>query len=128
MKALSFPFTLDPFGVAKTTTDQTKIYTDRIVTLLSTAIGERPMRPTYGTDIATAMFENQGLVQKAIRQAIIKAVGIWIPEVTIEQVNIGDVEDTGQVRVELIVTLPDYTSTRVNISTATLNPDATITR
>lgn len=128
MKALSFPFTLDPFGVAETTTDQTKIYTDRLVTLLSTAIGERPMRPTYGTDIATAMFENQGIVQTAIRQAIIKAVGVWVPEVTIEKVNVGSVEDTGQVRVELLVTLPDYTSTVVNISTATLNPDATITR
>lgn len=128
MKAISFPFTLDPFGVVESTTDQTKIYTDRLVTLLSTALGERPMRPTYGTDIATAMFENQGIINTAIKQAIVKAVGVWIPELNIEKVNIGAIEEGGQVQVELIVTLPDYTSTRINISTATLNPDATITR
>ena len=128
MKAISFPFTLDPFGVVESTTDQGKIYTDRLVTLLSTALGERPMRPTYGTDIATAMFENQGIINTAIKQAIVKAVGVWIPELNIERVNIGAIEEGGQVQVELIVTLPDYTSTRVNISTATLNPDATITR
>ena len=54
MKAISFPFTLDPFGVVETTSSQTKIYQDRVLTLLSTAVGERPMRPTYGTDVARA--------------------------------------------------------------------------
>jgi len=46
MKAISFPFTLDPFGKTTSTTDQRKIYQDKVLTLLSTAVGERPMRPS----------------------------------------------------------------------------------
>jgi phage baseplate assembly protein W len=128
MKSITYPYTLDPFGVAETTTDQTKIYQDRIVTLLSTAKGERPMRPTYGTDIARAMFENQGTVDAAIKTAIMSAMDKWIPDVTIENILISGFNEDGQVQVVLLVTLPDYSSTEIKVFSATLNPDSTITR
>jgi len=128
MKSITYPFTLDPFGVVATTSDQTKIYQDRIVTLLSTAKGERPMRPTYGTDIARAMFENQGTVDAAIKTAVMSAMDKWIPEVTIDNILISGVNEDGQVQVVLLVTLPDYSSAEVKVFSATLNPDSTITR
>ena len=128
VKSISYPYTLDPFGVANVTEDQTKIYQDRILTLLSTAKGERPMRPTYGTDIARAMFENQGVVSAAIKSAILSAVNTWIPEVSVDNIIISGFEENGQVNVSLMVTLPDYTSTEVKVYTATLNPDSTVTR
>ena len=128
MKAISFPFTLDPFGKTTSTTLQEKIYQDRVLTLLSTAIGERPMRPTYGTNMGAAMFENQGKVDAAINQAIRSAIATWIPELTVEKVNvIGFLED-GQVSVELNITLPDFTTTNIQVLSTTLNPDATTTR
>ena len=39
MKAIAFPFTLDPFGKTTSSTNQKKIYQDRVLTLLSTAVG-----------------------------------------------------------------------------------------
>ena len=128
MKAISFPFTLDPFGKVTSTTTQTKIYQDRVLTLLSTAIGERPMRPTYGTNISAAMFENQGNVEKAINQAVRSAIGIWIPELTVEQVNVTGFLEDGKVSVEVNVTLPDFTTSQIRVLSTTLNPDATTTR
>jgi phage baseplate assembly protein W len=128
MIAISFPYTFDPFGVVDTSSDQTKIYQDRILTLLSTIKGERPMRPTYGTDVAKAMFENQGNAKKSIDQAIRSAISQWIPEVEIANVNVTLFDESGRVGVEVNVVLPDFTSTTVNILSTTLNPDASTTR
>jgi phage baseplate assembly protein W len=128
MKAISFPFTLDPFGKTASTTDQRKIYQDRVLTLLSTAVGERPMRPTYGTNIATAMFENQGNVEKAINDAIRSAISKWIPELTVNNIFLKGFLDTGAVTVELNVSLPDFVEDNITVVTTTLNPDATTTR
>jgi phage baseplate assembly protein W len=128
MKSISFPFTLDDFGKVTSTTDQKKIYQDKLLTLLSTAVGERPMRPTYGTNIASAMFENQGKVEAAINQAIRTAIGNWIPDVTVERINVKGFLDTGAVTVELNVTLPDFEELSITVVSTTLNPDATTTR
>lgn len=128
MKSISFPFTLDPFGKITSTTNQAKIYQDKVLTLLSTAVGERPMRPTYGTNIATAMFENQGKVEKAINQAIRTAISNWIPELTVEKIIVKGFLDTGAVTVEINVTLPDFAEASITVVTTTLNPDATTTR
>jgi phage baseplate assembly protein W len=128
MKAISYPFTLDPFGKTTSTTDQRKIYQDRVLTLLSTAVGERPMRPTYGTNMAVAMFENQGNVEEAINQAIRSAVSNWIPELNVEKINVKNFLDTGAVTVEVNVTLPDFTEDSITVVSTTLNPDATTTR
>lgn len=128
MKAISFPFTLDPFGVVNTTTSQEKIYQDRVLTLLSTTVGERPMRATYGTDIASALFETQGDAEKAAETAIRTAMRTWLPEVTIERIDMQATDDTGSLRVSLALVLPDYSSTAVTIYTTTLNPDGSTTR
>jgi phage baseplate assembly protein W len=128
MKAISFPFTLDPFGKTTSTNNQRKIYQDRVLTLLSTAVGERPMRPTYGTNIATAMFENQGDIDKAINDAIRSAISKWLPELTVNAINVIGFLDTGAVTVELNVTLPDFIEDSITVVSTTLNPDATTTR
>jgi hypothetical protein len=74
------------------------------------------------------MFENQDNIEAAINQAIRSAIGIWIPELTVEQVNVITFLEDGRVSVELNVTLPDFTSSQIRVLSTTLNPDATTTR
>jgi phage baseplate assembly protein W len=128
MKAFTFPFTLDPFGVANTSEVQAKIYKDRIVTLLSTAVGTRPMRPTYGTNLAKSMFENQDNAAVAIRAAVKSAISLWIPEVEIDSIDIKGVQEDGRMLIDLIVLLPDYTLASLSVSSVTLTPTGTVTR
>jgi phage baseplate assembly protein W len=128
MKAITFPFTIDPFGVANTTTSQEKIYQDRVLTLLSTSVGERPMRATYGTDLATALFETQGNATKAIETAIRTAMRTWLPELTVENIDIMATDDSGKVQVNLSLVLPDFSTTAVTVYSTTLNPDGSTTR
>jgi hypothetical protein len=59
---VSYPFTLDTIGIVKSTDLVSKIYEDRLLTLLSTQVGQRPMRPTYGVDLSRAFFENEYIV------------------------------------------------------------------
>ena len=40
MKGIRYPFTLDKFGVVNSTTNLGEIYLDRLVTLLSTHVGQ----------------------------------------------------------------------------------------
>jgi phage baseplate assembly protein W len=128
MKAISYPFTLNVFGETTSTTDQKKIYTDRVLTLLSTSIGERPMRPTYGTNLGLAMFENQGIAEVAIPAAIRSAISTWLPTLTVNEINIKNFNDGGKVEVELLLTFPDYTTGTITVRSVTLNPDASTTR
>lgn len=128
MKAISYPFTLNVFGETTSTTDQKKIYTDRVLTLLSTSIGERPMRPTYGTNLGLAMFENQGVAEVAIPAAIRSAISTWLPTLTVNEINIKNFNDGGKVEVELLLTFPDYTTGTITVRSVTLNPDASTTR
>lgn len=128
MKAISYPFTLNVFGETTSTTDQKKIYTDRVLTLLSTSIGERPMRPTYGTNLGLAMFENQGVAEVAIPAAIRSAISTWLPALTVNEINIKNFNDGGKVEVELLLTFPDYTTGTITVRSVTLNPDASTTR
>ena len=128
VKAFTYPFTLDPFGIASTSELQAKIYKDRVVTLLSTSIGARPMRPTYGTNLAKAMFENQDNAAKAIEAAIRTSIGLWIPEVEIQTINIQGVQEDGKMLVELMLILPDYTLASLSVSSVTLTPTGTVTR
>lgn len=126
--AISFPYTMDVFGNTTATTDVTKIYLDRLLTLLSTNIGQRPILQDYGTDLMRALFENENNLENAVNQAVKEAVSRWIPQMSIEKITVGTVDQEGHADVVISVVLPNDTIASVNISTATFGADGSITR
>jgi phage baseplate assembly protein W len=72
-KAISLPFSFDSFGAVGYSSDEKKIWQDRVVMVVMTRLGERIMRPTYGTAVANAVFENVNdsivLIEQAVRGA-----------------------------------------------------------
>lgn len=125
--AINFPFTLDNFGVLISTTSSNKIYLDRVLTLLSTNMGQRPMLPEYGIDWGVALFENEGDARAAIPAALQDAIARWIPDVKVNNIKLQDQQD-GIEYVTLELVLPDNTVTTLPISTATFNIDGTVIR
>lgn len=79
MKAISLPFTFDTDGRIAGTTDFKKIIQDRVVLVVMTALEERVMRPTFGTNIRTATFENINNALELIRQEISVGFSNWLP-------------------------------------------------
>lgn len=124
--AISYPYKVSPYGVVYTATNSAKIYLDRALTLLSTSIGQRPMLPAYGVDWSRAMFENDGDSQKAIQAAIKTAISTWMPEVTVDSVEVQYNIASGIESAKVALILPDSTIITVPLSTAYINVDGTI--
>ena len=120
-QAIGFPYTISPAGVVQPTESATKIYLDRVLTLLSYYVGQRPMLPTYGVDWSKSLFENENEAQIAIPIAIAEAIAKWIPEVSVTSVDFagGNVDGTENVIVSL--KLPDDTLTSLTINTGTIS-------
>jgi phage baseplate assembly protein W len=117
MKAVVFPFQLDSFGRIVSTKDSNKIYMDRLLTVLSTMVYDRPIKNNYGTNLARAMYETYNRSEVAIREAIERAIGIFLPEIELESFSITEPNDQGISNVDLSVILPDSTIQSISINT-----------
>jgi len=125
--AISFPFTLDTFGVLGSASAANKVYMDRVLTLLSTNVGQRPMLPEYGIDWGVALFETESDARAAIPAALRAAISRWIPDVQVQGITIHDQQD-GIEYVDIRLVLPDNTIATLPVSTATFNIDGTVIR
>ena len=125
--SILYPYTIDINGTVASSLTSTRLYLDRILTLVSTYRGQRPMLPEYGVDWSGALFENDNNARLAIPIAIREAVARWIPEVEVTDVDIKFDPLAGIEYVTLGVSLPDNTFTTLSINTATFNMDGTVT-
>jgi phage baseplate assembly protein W len=125
--AINYPYTLDPVGVVATTDQPSKIWLDRLLTLLSTNVGQRPMLTSYGTDLMRALFENENVLDTAIKQAVNTAVTVWLPEIKISSISTVLPEYGGQAQVTITVILPDSTIKTLDVSSAIFSSDGTVT-
>lgn len=57
-RSISFPFTVR-YGSVQATTDPSKVWTDRVLSAISTGLGERPMRDAYGTVLGKMVWANR---------------------------------------------------------------------
>lgn len=126
--AIAYPFKIDALGVLNSTDRVEKVYLDRLLTLLSTSPGQRPMLPDYGTNVLKSLYENDNDIQISIRESIKEAVGIWLPEIRVVDVLISSPDQSGTAKVDIQVLLPTSTLTTLSISTAIFNIDGTISR
>jgi phage baseplate assembly protein W len=125
MKAINYPFTLDALGRINSTSDNNKIYLDKILTLLSTPASQRPMNPTYGTDIFRALYETGQDYEQAIRESVLRAMSIHLPQITVDSITISDTDDSGTSNVEIYFTFPDGTNSEILLNSKNLNPNGT---
>ena len=125
-KAIGFPYTISPAGVVQYTISPSKIYTDRVLTLLSYYVGQRPMLPTYGVDWSKSLFENDSDARLAIPIAISEAIGKWIPEVSVASVDFAGDNFDGTENVIVSLRLPDDTLTSLTINTGTISYSGTV--
>ena len=69
-RAISLPFSIDSYGNVASTKDQSKIWADRVRSVVGTTVGERLMRPDFGTSIPFATFSGRELVAEITRQEL----------------------------------------------------------
>lgn len=125
MKTINYPFTLDVLGKIVTTKDDSKIYLDRILTLLSTPASTRPMDPRYGADIFRSLYETGHDYEQAIREAILSAISTYLPQIIVDSIAVLEADESGYSNIEIYFTFPDGTRSEILINSKNLNPDGT---
>jgi len=109
-RGLAWPLRVDHSGALATTGPDDGI-DSALRMILSTAPGERVMRPMFGCKIWELLFEpinanTLGLMAEAVREA----VGRWEPRVVLEDVRVSpDQRSYGQVAIDI-----DYSSKTTN--------------
>jgi len=109
-RGIAFPFRVDQAGSIATSAGPADIESS-IRMILTTAPGERLMRPAFGCKIWELLFEpinanTLGLMEVAVREAL----GRWEPRVTVDDVRLDSTrDDAGEVLIGV-----DYTIRTTN--------------
>ena len=105
--AISLPFSIDPYGKVRSTTDQSKIWADRVRSVLGTTIRERVLRPTFGTLIPFALFNTETGAIAQVQAEVSKAFSQQLPLLNLDTVNVTVDQYTNVLTVEAIYGLPN---------------------
>jgi phage baseplate assembly protein W len=106
-KAIALPFSINSFGKITDTTESKKIWADRVRSVVGTALRERVMRPEFGTDVPSSVFETTEDADAQIRTEVIAAFNSQLPSLTLDDVTSTFDEFTGVMNVEIVYALPN---------------------
>lgn len=104
-RALSFPFRFEAGGVASSLTTQ-DIWKDRVYIAVFSGFNERAMKPGYGTNVASALFEDLDVADNVVTDAVNVAFSTWLQELSLLSVNTITDLDTSELIVEVNYRLP----------------------
>ena len=87
-RAISLPFSFNSAGEVSYTEDLKKIIQDRVVLAVMTKLDERVMRPDFGSDVYSSLFETQQVAENIVRQAITSTFSTWFPYLSLKTVKV----------------------------------------
>lgn len=114
---ISLPFSINAYGRVGTTQEQSKIWQDRVRSVIGTYLGERVLRPGFGSNVSEEVFESEEDAQITIRQAIQQSFSTWLPTLSLKDTLVDYDENTGILEVEVIYALPDSVTEEVESTT-----------
>ncbi len=110
--ALSLPFSLNAYGQITTTESQSKIWADRVLSVIGTNINERVMLGGYGTNITSYAFGSIDRAVAAIPGEVEKAFGGFLPALTYVETKIDVDAETGTMLLDIMYQLPNGAETQ----------------
>jgi len=116
--AISLPFRVDPYGKISVSSDQQKIWADRVRSVLGTALRERVMQPLFGTEIPYSLFSTQEDAAILIERETQSAFEIQLPLLTLQSVTTTFDEFTGIINVSTVYDLPNNTQVETVVGVA----------
>jgi phage baseplate assembly protein W len=107
MRAISLPFRFDGYGRVASTTDMTRVWADRVRTVVSTQPGERVMRPDYGCPMPESLFEAMVSVPELVESDVVVAFEKWLPALKFDRLDLNyEDEANGEIEVNLAYDIP----------------------
>lgn len=115
--AIALPFSINAYGRVNTTVERSKIWQDRVRSVIGTYLGERVMRPDFGSDVTDNVFESAEEAQTLIQTNIQEAFAENLPSLTLTDVVVNYDENSGILESEVIYSLPDARTEEVESTT-----------
>ena len=104
--AISLPFGIDGSGGIGASTDESKIWEDRVRLVLLTQERERVLRPTFGTQIRALTFESNYTTTAAAEKIVGGAFARWLPSLRLRSVMAVPDDVNGGLLIQVNYTLP----------------------
>ena len=114
-KAISLPFSIDTFGSVGTTTEQSKVWADRVRSVLGTSLRERVMRPTFGTLIPFSLFNNVENAIVEIKEEVTRAFSRQLKLLTLKDTFVEQDFYTNSLKVTVTYSLPNQETNKTSI-------------
>ena len=119
-KAISLPFSIDTSGSIGTTTEQSKIWSDRVRSVLGTSLRERVMRPTFGTLIPFSLFNNVENAVEEIREEVTRAFDRYLQLLTLQDTTVEQDLYTNTLKITVTYALPNQEVNTTSIGYVTI--------
>lgn len=106
-KAISLPFSIDSFGMIGTTSEQSKIWADRVRSVIGTSLRERVMRPTFGTLVPFSLFNNVENASYEIQDEVSRAFGKQLSLLSLQSTDVEQGTSDSSLKVTITYALPN---------------------
>ena len=117
---LSYPFLLDDYGNIAITGDSNKIWADRVRSVIGTVIGERVMRPTFGSKVAFAAFATRTSMEEIVRREVERGFYLNLPLLTLIDITFDFNESENLVSANITYELPDKKQSTTDVGIVVL--------
>ena len=125
--AISLPFKIASNNLVGSTTDQTKIWADKVRGALGTLIQERVMRPRYGSSVPSLLFNSQEEVTEKLTAEITRIFNEVLTPLSLDQVEITFDEHSNVIYANVTYLVPSSnTLQRLQVGVAVLSGDLPI--
>jgi len=113
--AIALPFSIDPYGKVASTQSQSKIWADRVLSIIGTTIRERVMNPSIGTVIPYAMFESTDTATAEVQQEVESAFRQQLPALNLDNVVVTLDSYTDTIKIQITYDLPNNLKVTTNL-------------
>lgn len=117
---IALPFSINAFGNVATSSSQEKIWADRVRVVIGTALGERVMRPGFGTEIPSLVLGDAERGADALKDQVRLAFTRDLSLLELSSVDVSFDNTSGVLNVEIIYSLPNQQMQTVTMGFAKL--------
>lgn len=121
MSSISLPFRFNDFGQVEATFSESKYWKDQVLLTLMTRVGERVMRPDFGSTIGSTLFESTTVAADTAVSTLTSTFNRLLPKLRLMDLVVTVDEDTNSVEVTVYYVLPSGNTDTATINTAIFN-------
>jgi phage baseplate assembly protein W len=106
-KTIALPFSVDYYGNVTISTQQNKIWADRVRSIIGTMYSERVMHPELGTNVPNMLWDTSDMVIDNIEREIERVFLTQLPLLTLDEVTVVLDDYTQIITANIVYSLPN---------------------